>query len=358
MATVPVTAALFTRDTPFLDVRAEVEFARGAFPTATNLPILNDSEREQVGISYREDGPDAAEALGHRLVSGDLKRGRVRAWAEFISANPNAHLYCFRGGQRSRIAAQWLADEGIEVPRIEGGYKAMRRLLVDSFDALPTIVLIAGKTGTGKTRVLTKLPADATVDLEARANHRGSAFGKRFTPQPAQIDFENRIAIDFLKAGSTVFLEDESRTIGKAHLPLPLQEAMKAAPVLLLEDSMTNRVERIREEYVDDALAELSCIEGDRATAEQALRARLLESLDAITRRLGGVRHAEIRELLEDAFESGEPAAHAAWIERLLVDYYDPMYGYQIEKKRERIVATGDAEHLVEHATRLQEGAS
>ena len=40
---------LFCQDTPFLDVRAPCEFSRGAFPNATNLPLLSDSEREAVG---------------------------------------------------------------------------------------------------------------------------------------------------------------------------------------------------------------------------------------------------------------------------------------------------------------------
>ncbi|MDB4069308.1 rhodanese-like domain-containing protein, partial [Pseudomonadales bacterium] len=32
--------ALFTTDTPLIDVRAAVEYAQGAFPTAINLPIM------------------------------------------------------------------------------------------------------------------------------------------------------------------------------------------------------------------------------------------------------------------------------------------------------------------------------
>ena len=97
---------LFSSRVPLIDVRAEVEFARGAFPTATNLPILADAEREKVGICYRLEGPDAAVALGHSLVSGQTRQDRIERWLRFLRQNPEAHLYCFRGGQRSAIAVQ------------------------------------------------------------------------------------------------------------------------------------------------------------------------------------------------------------------------------------------------------------
>ena len=45
-------------------------------------------------------------------------------------------------------------------------------------------------------------------------------------------------------------LEDESRLIGRINVPLTVQEAMKRAPIYLLEDTLENRVSRILEEYV------------------------------------------------------------------------------------------------------------
>ena len=73
---------LFMADTAFLDVRAEGEFAKGSFPGATNIPILTDEERHLVGKCYKEEGKDAAVALGHRLVAGETKDRRVAAWRE------------------------------------------------------------------------------------------------------------------------------------------------------------------------------------------------------------------------------------------------------------------------------------
>src|SRR5512135_2151973 len=86
---------------PFLDVRAPLEFAAGAVPGATNIPILDDDERHQVGICYKQKGPEAAFELGHAVVSGETKRARVEKWVDFARRHTDAHLYCFRGGQRS-----------------------------------------------------------------------------------------------------------------------------------------------------------------------------------------------------------------------------------------------------------------
>ena len=95
-------AGLFLGDIPLLDVRAPVEFAKGAFPTASNLPLLDDDERHRVGIRYKQQGQQAAIDLGNELVSGRKKSARLDAWREWHRAHPDGYLYCFRGGLRSR----------------------------------------------------------------------------------------------------------------------------------------------------------------------------------------------------------------------------------------------------------------
>ena len=125
---------LFLDNIPLIDVRAEVEFSQGAFPSARNFPILNDEERRLVGICYKEDGPEAAEAYGFELVSGASREKRINQWLAFIKENPTAQLYCFRGGKRSQIATQWLSDAGKDVNRIAGGYKSLRRFLLNQFE--------------------------------------------------------------------------------------------------------------------------------------------------------------------------------------------------------------------------------
>ena len=105
---------LLLDDTPMIDVRAPVEFVTGALPSSTNLPLMMDDERHQVGIRYKNNGQQAAIELGHELVNGEIKQQRVDAWQAFMAANPNAVLYCARGGLRSQLTQEWLAEAGIE----------------------------------------------------------------------------------------------------------------------------------------------------------------------------------------------------------------------------------------------------
>ncbi|MFZ8889407.1 MAG: hypothetical protein ACO2YV_02115, partial [Pseudomonadales bacterium] len=104
--------ALLLEGRPLLDVRAPIEFLKGAIPGATNHPLMNDDERARVGRCYKQEGHDAAVRLGHRLVSGDTREARIEAWAAWAKAHPTGALYCFRGGQRSQITQGWLAEAG------------------------------------------------------------------------------------------------------------------------------------------------------------------------------------------------------------------------------------------------------
>ena len=128
--------SLLRDDTPLIDTRSPVEFAKGSLPTAINLPLLMNDEREAVGTCYEEHGQEAAVRLGHELVSGERKAERVEAWQCFASQHPEGALFCFRGGMRSEIAQRWLKDAGVDYPRIKGGYTAMRRWLSESTDQL------------------------------------------------------------------------------------------------------------------------------------------------------------------------------------------------------------------------------
>ncbi len=345
---------LFLTDTPMIDVRAAIEFNLGAFPTAVNLPILNDEERHQVGICYKEKGAESAERLGESLVSGDLRDSRLAGWTDFINKHPEAALYCFRGGKRSQIACRWLQEAGIRITRVPGGYKAMRQFLINQFDNLPAFTLISGRTGVGKTILLNLLPD--SLDLEGHAHHRGSAFGRHIEAQPTQIAFENAVAISLLKFTEAsprdcMYLEDEGRLIGRVHLPAKLQAAMKQSPIVLLEDSLDNRVQRIFEEYI---LIQWKTYQQQFSiSAHGEFSAYLLGAIDAIRKRLGGVGHSEIRHLLESALADqtkGNFEPHKRWIKRLLEGYYDPMYSYQLEKKAERIQFRGSMQEILDRS--------
>lgn len=341
---------IFLNDVPMMDVRAPVEFAQGAFPAVVNLPLMDDAERQQVGTCYKQRGQHAAIALGHTLVSGDIKRARIQAWAEFARAHPQGVLYCFRGGLRSQIVQQWLQSEaGIDYPRVIGGYKAMRTFLLQTTQAAAQecrFVVLGGLTGTGKTELIEQLASG--LDLERHANHRGSSFGQRVSGQPAQIDFENQLAIDILKkraAGQRLFVvEDEGRHVGRCAVPLELRLCLEQAPMVYVDEPFEARVERILRDYVVAQCAEFCAAQGE-VQGFDAFSARLLESLDKLHKRLGGDRHQMLRATMLRALAQqkaqGDAAQHRDWITALLRYYYDPMYAYQRESRAGRIEFQG-----------------
>lgn len=332
---------LFLNQTPLIDVRAPVEFALGHLPGAVNLPLLNDEERAAVGTMYKNEGQAAAIQLGHKFVSGSVKDSRVNAWREHLEKNPGAVIYCFRGGLRSQISREWIFESGIERPLIRGGYKAARNFLIESMARLSVAnkyIVITGPTGSGKTDLLTSVSGEKPVlDLEALANHRGSAFGGYDSGQPTQVNFENRLAVKLLelgaRGGGPVLVEDESRMIGKISVPAELYFTTREEPVVLVDETIESRAENIFQEYVVHA--------PDHAKAfinfETAVK--------AISKKLGGVNAKEVLELIAAAKEifilTGELKGHHAWIEKLLVCYYDPLYNSNLHRRDPRFIFTG-----------------
>lgn len=340
---------LITSGVALMDVRAPIEFVQGSIGSAVNLPLLNDDEREEVGKCYKARGQEEAIKLGHDLVNGEVKSNRLQGWLEFVAQNSETALFCFRGGLRSQITQQWLAESGTKICRIEGGYKALRNFLIAEtarrIEELDVVVL-GGRTGTAKTREL--LARSDSIDFEGIANHRGSAFGRWPTPQPSQINFENALAIELInrdfKTGDQLVVEDEGTHIGIVSIPKSVVNVTATSPLVVLETTVEERVDETLNGYINDSLQ--SCIDHYGETDgfmkfDEALRA----SLDRIKKRLGGDRFVALEALMSDALhrhQSGDVNAHREWIERLLVDYYDPMYDYQLSRKQDRVVFKGD----------------
>lgn len=350
---------LLRDDTPLLDVRAPIEFAKGAFPSAHNIPLLDDDERAAVGTRYKQAGQDAAIALGNQLVTGDTKAARLDAWTQWLAAHPGAWLYCFRGGLRSQTVEAWLQEAGVTGRRVPGGYKAMRQYLSDTIDAAPQgfeLMIVAGPTGSGKTHLINALPC--SLDLEGYAQHRGSAFGKMLGGQPSQINFENALAVRLLKLqqwqGQRLFVEDESQAIGSLAIPQTLHGAMKTSPIALIEEAHESRATTILQDYIEDNLHRFRA--ADPSTAQTAFADYLLGSLEKIQRRLGPERYGQIKGMMQEALREqaahGDTQGHREWITRLLIDYYDPMYAYQLAKRLERVVFRGSAEEFLDWAAK------
>ncbi len=350
--------SILLNDIPLLDVRAPVEFDQGAFPLARNFPLINNQEREDIGIRYKKKGQDEAIKLGHELVQGEIKQQRVKHWQNFFEQHPLGVLYCFRGGMRSKISQQWIYEQtGHIYPRIKGGYKAMRRFLIDQLEISTQRIkpiMLGGRTGIGKTILLQEL--NQQIDLEGIYHHRGSVFGKHVTPQPSQIDIENTLSIELLKLlnkqYSQLVIEDEGTHIGSRLIPDVLFEKMKQSPLILLQANIDERVDITFQEYITESLAEHQKHNGDEL-GFKSWSEQLQLSIDKIQRRLGGVRYKELKVLLSDALQqqtaSGNTEHHKQWIKVLLVDYYDPMYDFQTEKKQDRVIFKGKQEDVLSY---------
>lgn len=340
-----------------LDVRAPVEFARGAFPDSSNLPLLDDAQREHIGIVYKQSGQDAAIATGERMATATIRQQRIDAWRAYARQHPDAVLYCFRGGLRSRISQGWLHEAGIDMPMVAGGYKMLRGYLLDLLQTLPStlpFVVISGRTGVGKTDFLQGV-ANA-LDLEQIARHRGSSFGAALDgEQPTVINFENTIAVELLRrranARLPIIVEDEGRLIGRLRLPPTLEQAMRKAPRLQLDSPLQERIRRIRHDYVVSAWQWLRRADPDHAEAR--LQVAIFDNLKRIRRRLGGALYAHIDAMWRDAFalliSTDDAGGFDEGIGLLLQQYYDPMYDYQQSQLQVAAEFAGDAAALYEY---------
>ena len=320
-----------------IDLRSENEFKKGSIPQSVNIPILNNDQFKKVGIEYKKNGSDAAIALGHSLVKGSLKENLIHHWTEHLKKNPECLLYCFRGGMRSEIAVKWLNDCGVKVNRLKGGYKNFRNWVIsqhlDIENYIKDWIIIGGLTGSGKTDFLRSFKE--SIDLEGIANHRGSAFGVRDGGQPTQSNFENILTLDYLNHKyKKLILEDESRTIGRAGLPGFWYQKMQSSKLVILEVDDDKRAENIYYEYVYDEL--------NNGVNEDNLLEKYLGSLNNIKRRLGNVVYDNIKDLMKSAFHQNEKEIHKEWILTLLTSYYDKMYSYKLDMRKDFIVHKGE----------------
>jgi tRNA 2-selenouridine synthase len=237
---------------PFIDVRTPLEFEQGHIPGAINLPIFTNEERVIVGTTYKQKGRQPAILLGFELT-GPKWANFIRE-AEIIAPDKKIMVHCWRGGMRSGAMA-WAFDlYGFEVYTLKGGYKSFRRFGIDSFSKNYPFQILSGSTGCAKTKTLQEMKklGEQVIDLEDLAQHQGSSFGSMGKlNQPSQEQFENLFATELAKMdlSKSIWLEDESVTIGKRVIPRPIWVQMRKAPIIRLEIPKTERVEFLNKEY-------------------------------------------------------------------------------------------------------------
>lgn len=297
---------------PVLDARSEGEYAHAHIPGAINLPLLNNEEREKVGTCYKQKGREEAVLLGFDLVGG--KFGEYIRKAKAISNNeqriPNSEqspiiVYCWRGGMRSNIMAWLLEKSGLKVYVLDGGYKTFRHWALNEFEQPLQLLVLGGKTGSGKTDVLheMKKEGEQVIDLEGLAHHRGSAFGALGQPaQPTSEQFENNLALELLKIdrNKTLWLENESSKIGTVKIPDGIYFKMRSANVIEIQISLEKRIANIARDY---------------AIFPQE---KLAEATKRIEKKLGNKN-------MNDALNYLNEKDFSSWI-KILLDYYDKAY--------------------------------
>jgi tRNA 2-selenouridine synthase len=294
---------------PLVDARSEGEFAQSHIPGAINIPILNNAERIQVGTLYKQAGPEKATLKGFELVGPRFHLIQREALRNF--PNKKVMLYCWRGGMRSQILSWLLTQVGFEVYRLAGGYKTYRTFTFNEVRKPYPLLVLGGKTGAAKTLLLQKLKerGEQVVDLEGLANHKGSSFGAIGLPgQPTVEQFENLLAEQLRKIqpDRAIWVENESRRIGRIILPDPFFLQMTQSPRIEIEKTDTERIAHIAREYAGLDQVELS---------DAVLR---------LQKRLGGDRTKQAVE----AIQANQPEI---WIP-ILLQYYDKTYSYDLAR--------------------------
>ena len=327
---------------PVLDVRSPGEYTHAHIPGAFNLPLFSDEERKAVGTAYKQQNRETAikigldyfgtkmkgmveeaekiiKSCGLRVTGGGFiqpgtspdfsgLKNSNEPKAQPVTRNPQpvtVLVHCWRGGMRSAGVA-WLLDlYGFKVYTLRGGYKTYRRWVLLQFEKEYDFTIIGGYTGSGKTLLLHALKneGNAIIDIEALANHKGSALGGMGPgTQPRQEMFENLLADELLKneGTKTTFLEDESQRIGNLQLPMKLWYTIRKSPVYFFEIPFEERLNYLTEEY---------------SVQEKE---KLVNAVMRIQKRLGGLETKNaINFLLEDNYKESF---------RILLKYYDKYY--------------------------------
>jgi tRNA 2-selenouridine synthase len=240
-----------------IDVRSPSEFADDHLPGAVNWPVLDDDQRRTVGTLYVQSSPLAARKIGAAMVARNIA-AHLERWVQDRPRDWRPLVYCWRGGQRSGAMAWFLDQIGFRTVQLKGGYKGFRALVRAELGTLPQRLdfhVVAGRTGSGKTRLLHALAARGAqvLDLEALASHRGSILGGLpDRPQPSQKRFDTLLwqALSGLDPARPVFVESESRRVGAVQLPDALIERMRvSARCLRVETDDAARVRLLLDDY-------------------------------------------------------------------------------------------------------------
>ncbi|MGL5417205.1 MAG: tRNA 2-selenouridine(34) synthase MnmH [Clostridium sp.] len=294
----------------FVDVRSPKEFEEATIKGAINIPVLLDSEREEVGTLYVRNSVEEARTKGIEFISKRLPEIFEKFQNLYSIERKRVVIFCARGGMRSSSIHSLLYSLGLKVYKLKGGYKGYRRYINDHFNEVikdVNFIVLYGKTGVGKTEYLKELDRRGIdiLDLEGAANHRGSLLGSVSIGEcNTQKTFETEVFHALQKRKSNlVFTEGESKRIGRIIIPDNIWGKIMNSNKVWIEDSIENRCDLLTKEYIQD---------------ENSVN-ELLEAMDKIKKYLS-VKKVEA---YKDMIKSGNYKEACI---NLMENYYDPMY--------------------------------
>lgn len=293
-----------------IDARSPAEYALDHIPGAINCPVLDDEERRIVGTTYVQTSAFEARKIGGAMVArniarhlDELFRDKPKDWRPLI--------YCWRGGMRSGSFVNWLRLVGWDAQQLKGGYKAWRGHVIEQIALrAPTLDLrvLCGPTGSAKTRVLQALAdgGEQVLDLEDLAAHRGSVLGAvPGRPQPSQKAFETQLMhrLAALDPSRRVWVEAESRRIGRLTVPEPLLQRLRDSPVVEIAATPAARLAYLLRDY-----------------------AWLGDDPQGLADKLGTLRELLPRDVLAQWQAWALEGALPPLFEALMARHYDPLY--------------------------------
>lgn len=302
-----------------VDVRSPKEFNEATIPGSINIPIFTTEERAEIGTLYKQVSQEAAKNRGLNIFSEKLPA----FINEFKKIDTPITVFCWRGGMRSKTAATVLNLMDIHVTRLHGGIKAYRQWVVAELDKEifePNLYVLNGYTGSGKTIMLDKLSEKGypVIDLEKMANHRGSIFGQIGLTPNKQKKFESLLVEAMNKYADEpfIFIEGESKRIGKVTLPDFFYDKKEASAQLFIDLPFEQRVDIILDEYHPYDNPDL-----------------FIDAFNIIKKHI----HTPIAVEIEDALQTSD---FYTAIKLLLEYYYDPRYDHHVDKyKKNQIVS-------------------
>ena len=307
-----------------IDVRSPDEYYKGHMPNSINIPIFNNEERSVVGKKYKISGREIAVREGFKIIENKIdkllkkfiliKKEFLISTIDNYSNDNNIKIYCARGGMRSQSMLWLLEKFNYPCVTLNGGYKTYRNWVLNRFKDKQKIIVIGGKTGTRKTKILNKLKSlnYQILDFESLANHRGSSFGGLgMKEQPTNEQYENLLAENLhnMNKDNFIFVEAESPNIGKNRIPNELYRQM----------NNSKRIEIIRSESI--RIKELI------NTYSKYQKNDLKESVLKISKRLGPQRtKSAIVSIDNEDWEN---------VCKSVLDYYDRCYEHELKDKQD-----------------------